>query len=214
MNSTLLNTLQNVQNALAMGQPIDHLGAHVVNGDVVTVPTSRGPASFHLRDLATIVRSVRGNAPQVRPAVLPSPPVPVAKVQSKAAAIRNHGEELQRVLDAIAKGLDNHKFGLMHIRTDAGTAKALALPDAVKALQDDARALFRFTTPRETKPTPPPSRAVGNFTTRENRERTLADLRHNLAEAERNGCEPLARVMRAALEVATKRAVDQQPDLI
>jgi hypothetical protein len=214
MNTELLSTLQNVQAALAKGQPLDRLGAYLHEGRILTVPTKRGPASFHLRDLDTIMRSVRGDVAKLQPApVLPSP-VPVAKVQSKAAAIRNHAAELKRFLHAIAKGLEDQRSCLMHIRTEAGTAKALALPDAVKALQDEARAVFRFTTPRETKPTPPPRRAVGNFTTCENRERTLDALEHNLREAIASGHEPLVRVMREALAVATDRRVDQKPNLI
>lgn len=243
MNTDLLSTLQSVQAALANGQPLDPLGAYLHEGRILTVPTKRGPASFHLRDLDTIMRSVRGNVAKLQPApVLPSP-VPVAKLATKPDAL-----QLRDLVPSV-RGLVDQVQPAPGLPSPVPVAKVATKPDALQLrdLIPSVRGLVDQVQPAPVLPTPvpvaklaakparkpaskpeplptwsahriplgcAPKRAVGNFSTREQRARTLADLRHNLAEAERSGCEPLVRVMRAALQVATKRGVDQKPNLI
>lgn len=55
-----------------------------------------------------------------------------------------------------------------------------------------------------------PKRAVGNFTTPELRQRTIDELRANLATAQASGCDALAKVMAQALATAVARQVDAQ----
>lgn len=204
--------LQDVANAIAYGYDLRPLGATYDGHDVVTITTRRGRAAFHYRDIHTIIKAGQDQARERRPNVPPvTVAVPVPKfrhfVSPKSPATLAPVETAKAMVDLLeeAKAAPRRKDGRLVIRLPFGQAVVYQGDSMMEELQTCARTAFRPWSPcsaRNFTQCSAPRRAVGNFTSAESTERTLDDLRHNLAEARKSGHEPLVKVMQQALSDA------------
>lgn len=196
--SDLLTKLQAVQAALAAGKPLKAHGAAMERNGLLILSTPGGPLYLWAKQLPATVRNlqqrVQGQAP----------PPPAVRIDT-----------LQDMLNALQRGYEKHRLHVARIPLPNGCARSrqAGSPEGLADLQRETAAVY-MAKPwglRKLKRGSAPARAVGNFSTADDRERTLQALRDNLRTAMASGHEPLIKVMRAALDVAEARPVDPRP---
>lgn len=217
--------LQGIELSLANGSTnLQPFGAQLDRDQqMITVRTHRGPATFWLRDLATIVRATAQRA-GVRSADHTPVKAPVRDPVDDLATLLQQLQEAGRITPL--------EDGRVCMRTPHGTATFLPSPDAIKELSKDAR---RNWSPvafnlygRTFEPSVwtvaerlgcttedleqrvkavkrAPGRGYGNFTTPEAAAQSIADLEHNVREALRMGHTAFAATLRGVLAKVKKQ---------
>lgn len=193
--SDLLTKLQAVQAALAAGNPLKAHGAAMDRNGLLILSTPGGPLYLWAKRLPATVRNlqqrVQGQAP------LP----PAVRIDT-----------LHDMLNALQAAQDAPRDTIALPGGHAKVNYAVHGP-TWDHLKREAAAVYMAKSwgLRKLKRSSAPARAVGNFSTADDRERTLKALRDNLRTAMASGHEPLIKVMRAALDVAEARPVDPRP---
>lgn len=207
ITAPLHQRLQGLRAALANGEPLDPLGAQLdPDTEIVTIQTHRGPASFHRRDLAQVAQGAAERAAERK---APAPPK-LATVHHRPAERPRPAAPAQLAPEKrprTAEPAPVHQVAQLAPVKRTSTAPAAPAAKAKPStrakwfpLEQTWAYMDQWT--KAEKPGTAGKHAIGNFTTVEDRERTLQALAHNIAQARASGHEPLIKVAERAMATA------------